>query len=245
MKIELASALQQQKKFGEAESVFRGLIAADPKNADALNSLGYMLAERGEKLDEAVGFVERALAIDPGQSGVPRQPRMGLLQAGQPRRGREAAARGERQAALGVRHPGSSRRSARAARRLRRGGRVVAARARRRPGFDWPVGPRRQDQERPPEARQEQVAPADVAHLDSGPRDNGPGGRALRRLQSGTAPAADRSRRADARLPGGVDGRHRALPRHSRVQCRARPVRARSGASDPRDTRSPASHRVR
>ena len=42
------------------------MIAEDPKNADALNSFGYMLAERGQKLDEAVSLVERALAIDPG-----------------------------------------------------------------------------------------------------------------------------------------------------------------------------------
>jgi tetratricopeptide (TPR) repeat protein len=42
------------------------MIAEDPKNADALNSLGYMFAERGQKLDEAVTLVERALAIEPG-----------------------------------------------------------------------------------------------------------------------------------------------------------------------------------
>src|SRR5687768_3444377 len=41
------------------------MIAEDPKNPDALNSFGYMLAERGQKLDEAVGFVQRALAIEP------------------------------------------------------------------------------------------------------------------------------------------------------------------------------------
>ena len=42
------------------------MIAEDPKNADALNSFGYMLAERGQKLDEAVALVQRALAIEPG-----------------------------------------------------------------------------------------------------------------------------------------------------------------------------------
>jgi tetratricopeptide (TPR) repeat protein len=42
------------------------MIAEDPKNADALNSLAYMLAERGQKLDEAVTLVERALAIEAG-----------------------------------------------------------------------------------------------------------------------------------------------------------------------------------
>jgi len=66
VKIELAAALEQQKKYSDAEGIFRQLITVDPKNADALNSLGYMLAERGQRLDESVSFVERALVLDPG-----------------------------------------------------------------------------------------------------------------------------------------------------------------------------------
>jgi tetratricopeptide (TPR) repeat protein len=66
VKVELASAFERQKKYGDAEAIFRQLIVGDPKNADALNSLGYMLAERGQRLDESVSFVERALVLDPG-----------------------------------------------------------------------------------------------------------------------------------------------------------------------------------
>jgi tetratricopeptide (TPR) repeat protein len=66
VKIELASAFEHQKKYAEAENVFREILTTDPKNADALNSLGYMLAERGQRLDESVSFVERALTLDPG-----------------------------------------------------------------------------------------------------------------------------------------------------------------------------------
>jgi tetratricopeptide (TPR) repeat protein len=62
---ELASVLEKQKKFSEAEAVFRQLIAKDPENAAALNYLGYMLAERGERLTESVDYLKRALAIDP------------------------------------------------------------------------------------------------------------------------------------------------------------------------------------
>ena len=40
-------------------------VASDPLSAPALNSLGYTLAERGERLPEAVGFIERALKVDP------------------------------------------------------------------------------------------------------------------------------------------------------------------------------------
>jgi tetratricopeptide (TPR) repeat protein len=66
VKLSLASTLERERKYGDAETVFRQMIAEDPKNADALNSFGYMLAERGEKLDEAVDLVQRALAIEPG-----------------------------------------------------------------------------------------------------------------------------------------------------------------------------------
>jgi len=66
VKLQLASTLERGKKYNDAENVFRQMIAEDPKNSDALNSLGYMLAERGQKLDEAIAFVERALVIEPG-----------------------------------------------------------------------------------------------------------------------------------------------------------------------------------
>ena len=66
VKLSLASTLERARKYNEAESVFRQMIADDPKNANALNSLGYMLAERGQKLDEAVSLVQRALEIEPG-----------------------------------------------------------------------------------------------------------------------------------------------------------------------------------
>jgi tetratricopeptide (TPR) repeat protein len=57
--------LEQQKNYAEAERAFRGVIDRDPRHAPALNYLGYMLAERGERLDEAVRFIERALEVDP------------------------------------------------------------------------------------------------------------------------------------------------------------------------------------
>jgi len=49
-----------------AEAAFREVLARDPRHAPALNYLGYMFAERGIRLDEALSLIERALAIDPG-----------------------------------------------------------------------------------------------------------------------------------------------------------------------------------
>jgi tetratricopeptide (TPR) repeat protein len=62
---ELGAVLDRQKKYGESETVFRQLISREPNNAAALNYLGYMLAERGERLNESVDYIKRALAIDP------------------------------------------------------------------------------------------------------------------------------------------------------------------------------------
>jgi tetratricopeptide (TPR) repeat protein len=51
----------------EAERTLRALLSVEPNNPDALNYLGYFLAERGQgqELDEAIRLVERALASDP------------------------------------------------------------------------------------------------------------------------------------------------------------------------------------
>jgi len=63
--LELGAVYDKQKRFSDAENVLRQLIAKDPNNAIALNYLGYMLAERGERLGESVDYIKRALAIDP------------------------------------------------------------------------------------------------------------------------------------------------------------------------------------
>ena len=62
---ELGTVFDKQKKFAEAESAFRQVLARDPENAIALNYLGYMLAERGERLDESVTYLKKALQVEP------------------------------------------------------------------------------------------------------------------------------------------------------------------------------------
>lgn len=51
--------------FQRAVDSFEDLIEASPEDAYALNYLGYMFAERGIRLDEAVALLERAIAIEP------------------------------------------------------------------------------------------------------------------------------------------------------------------------------------
>ena len=63
---EYSALLEKAGRLPEAETALRGLLSKDPLDANALNSLGYMLAEHGQRLDEAVDLVQRALKVDPG-----------------------------------------------------------------------------------------------------------------------------------------------------------------------------------
>ena len=56
----MANAYEGGGRLADAEKELRRLMADDPLNADALNSLSYMLAEHGLKLAEAVDLAERA-----------------------------------------------------------------------------------------------------------------------------------------------------------------------------------------
>jgi tetratricopeptide (TPR) repeat protein len=62
---ELGAVFDKQKRFADAEAAFRQVLAREPDNAPALNYLGYMLADRGERLDESVTYLKKALEIDP------------------------------------------------------------------------------------------------------------------------------------------------------------------------------------
>jgi tetratricopeptide (TPR) repeat protein len=61
----LGAIFERQKKFDQAEEEFRKVLNVNPRNASTLNYYGYMLADRGIRLDEATDFIKRALADDP------------------------------------------------------------------------------------------------------------------------------------------------------------------------------------
>jgi len=56
---------ERQKKFDLAEKEFRRVLDADPKNASALNYLGYMLADQNVRLPEAQDYIKRAVDLEP------------------------------------------------------------------------------------------------------------------------------------------------------------------------------------
>jgi tetratricopeptide (TPR) repeat protein len=64
-RLALGAFLERLGRFREAETALRAAIELDPASAEAFNYLGYSLADRGERLDEAVALIKKALALDP------------------------------------------------------------------------------------------------------------------------------------------------------------------------------------
>ncbi|MDQ6663837.1 MAG: tetratricopeptide repeat protein [Acidobacteriota bacterium] len=60
---------ERMKNYEGAEAAFRSVLKDDPDNAGALNYLGYMLADRDVRLDEANKLISRAVELDP-QNGA-------------------------------------------------------------------------------------------------------------------------------------------------------------------------------
>ena len=56
---------ERMKKFDLSEAEFRKVLQMDPENAGALNYLGYMLADRNVRLDEAFQLIKKAVDQDP------------------------------------------------------------------------------------------------------------------------------------------------------------------------------------
>lgn len=59
---------ERQKKYDVAEQMFRQVLLQDPNNTMTLNYLGYMLADRNTRLEEALALIKKALALDPQNS---------------------------------------------------------------------------------------------------------------------------------------------------------------------------------
>jgi tetratricopeptide (TPR) repeat protein len=54
-----------EKKYDQAEQEYRKVLEESPNNASALNDYGYMLADRGIRLDEAASMIQRAVKQEP------------------------------------------------------------------------------------------------------------------------------------------------------------------------------------
>ena len=62
---QLGAVFEQNARYVAAERAFRSVLERDADHATTLNYLGYMLADRGERLEESVSLLLRAIEIDP------------------------------------------------------------------------------------------------------------------------------------------------------------------------------------
>jgi len=62
---DLGHSLERAGHYDRAVAIFQRLLALNQDHAQASNYLGYMLAEKGERLTEAKKLVQRALDVDP------------------------------------------------------------------------------------------------------------------------------------------------------------------------------------
>ena len=64
LRVMLGSALTKTN-WSEAEALLKEALRTEPDNALALNDYGYFLVERGERLDEALKMIQRAVDMAP------------------------------------------------------------------------------------------------------------------------------------------------------------------------------------
>ncbi|WP_374645931.1 tetratricopeptide repeat protein [Tabrizicola sp.] len=61
---------EQLRDWAPAEADFRKALELNPNQPQVLNYLGYGLVDRGEKLDEALAMIEKAVAADPDKGYI-------------------------------------------------------------------------------------------------------------------------------------------------------------------------------
>jgi Flp pilus assembly protein TadD len=82
----------EDKKWQQAVDAFNKVVAADPKNADAFNYLGF--ANRWlDKYPEAFAAYNKALALDPAHKGALNYSGIAYLKSGQKAKAQEQLAK--------------------------------------------------------------------------------------------------------------------------------------------------------
>jgi len=73
-RVSLGAMAHREGRLDDAEATYRAVLAASPRQVDALYLLGMLLGQRGASV-EATALLERALALAPGRTAV----RLGLV----------------------------------------------------------------------------------------------------------------------------------------------------------------------
>jgi len=66
--LSLGWAYEKKGEFAKSVETLESLLKIAPDNANGLNTLGYMLADRGERLEYAKGLIERAVELEPNNA---------------------------------------------------------------------------------------------------------------------------------------------------------------------------------
>ena len=65
IQFQLGAIFERRKEWEEVESVFKDILENNPQHSGVLNYLGYMLADRGIRLSEALDYIIKAVEIEP------------------------------------------------------------------------------------------------------------------------------------------------------------------------------------
>ncbi len=79
---------ERQKHSDQAEQYFHQALELDPENTMTLNYLGYMWADKGIKLPEALKMIQKAVRNRADERRISGLPGLGVLQDGRVRTGR-------------------------------------------------------------------------------------------------------------------------------------------------------------
>jgi Flp pilus assembly protein TadD len=63
--VSMGVASERLARHADAEAAFRRVLELDPDDDRTLNYLGYMWADRGENLEQALALIQRAVALEP------------------------------------------------------------------------------------------------------------------------------------------------------------------------------------
>ena len=86
--LEAARALVDAQKYDEALPALRQIDQQNPNNPDVLNLIGFSLRRTG-KMDEALDYYNRALALNPQHRGANEYLGELYLQTGQPEKAKQ------------------------------------------------------------------------------------------------------------------------------------------------------------
>ena len=73
---------ERLQEWDKAEADFRNALTINPDQANVLNYLGYSLIDRGEKLDEAMTMIEKAVSLQPESGYIVDSLAWGLFKLG-------------------------------------------------------------------------------------------------------------------------------------------------------------------